>query len=79
MAEHTPLCPGRDGRMLTAEDVACPQCGYGVEFFSDEKARRCPSCGFRVNRAATSDCAQWCPAADSCSLLRGLSPEKDEA
>jgi len=79
MAEPQAACPGRDGRNLTAEEVTCPECGYSVEFFSDEKARKCPGCGFKVNRAASSDCAQWCSAAATCTLLRGLAPASDEA
>jgi DNA-directed RNA polymerase subunit RPC12/RpoP len=71
MGEFQTSCPGRDGRNLTAEEVTCPECGYSVEFFSDEKFRKCPSCSFKVNRAASSDCGQWCPAAADCALLRG--------
>jgi Fe-S-cluster-containing dehydrogenase component len=59
-------CPGRDGRLLTASDVTCPNCGVEVEFFSDEQRRKCPSCGERVARDAVPACAAWCASASSC-------------
>ena len=77
MSELQASCPGRDGRSLTAEELSCPGCGYDVEFFSDEKVRTCPACGFRVNRAASSDCGQWCPKAAECGLLRGFTSGED--
>jgi DNA-directed RNA polymerase subunit RPC12/RpoP len=67
-------CPGQDARSLTAEDIACPECGYPVEFFSDEKARACRRCGHRVTRERTGDCADWCSAAATCAILRGQKP-----
>ncbi|PKQ16094.1 MAG: phosphohydrolase [Actinobacteria bacterium HGW-Actinobacteria-7] len=75
MAESPSICPGRDGRNLTAQEIACPECGYSVEFFSDEKARRCPGCGFRVSRATSGGCDQWCGSADQCSLARKSAPD----
>ncbi len=75
MVEIQTACPGRDGRSLTAEELPCPECGYAIEFFSDEKSRHCPSCGFKHFRAASGDCSQWCSAAATCSILQGgLSP-----
>ena len=71
MAEAQARCPGQDGRSLTAEELPCPQCGYAVEFFSDERTRKCPSCGTRVGRVPTNNCAEWCSAAATCALLRG--------
>jgi endogenous inhibitor of DNA gyrase (YacG/DUF329 family) len=59
-------CPGRDGRLLTVEDITCPKCGTSVEFFSDEQKRKCPGCGERVTREAVPACAAWCTAAASC-------------
>lgn len=58
-------------RFLTVHELACPQCGYNVEFFSDERARTCPKCGTKVNRQPSANCADWCPSAASCALLRG--------
>lgn len=71
MADSAGLCPGQDMRFLRIEELACPQCGYRVEFFSDERARKCPQCATRVDRARETNCADWCPAAGSCALLRG--------
>lgn len=67
-------CPGQDARSLTAEEIACPNCGYLVEFFSDEKARTCMQCKTRVTRERTGDCADWCSAAATCAILRGQNP-----
>ena len=58
MAEIQESCDGRDGRRLSAEELSCPKCGYAIEFFSDEIARHCPSCGFKHFRGGSSDCAQ---------------------
>lgn len=71
MGDTQAACPGRDGRSLTAEELPCPECGYPIEFFSDEKSRYCPRCGFKRFREAASDCSTWCSAAATCSLLRG--------
>lgn len=59
-------CPGSDMRAITADEVTCPNCGSSVELFSDERMRRCPSCGERVAREAAPACAEWCSAAASC-------------
>ncbi|MEI7813686.1 MAG: phosphohydrolase [Coriobacteriia bacterium] len=71
-------CPGQDARSLTAEDVPCPECSYDVEFFSDENARKCPRCGYRVMRERNGNCADWCPAAGTCAMLRGQTPTQAE-
>lgn len=63
-------CPGQDKRYLRIDELPCPACGYRVEFFSDERARKCPGCGKRVDRLRETNCADWCPAAASCALLR---------
>ena len=69
-------CPGRDRSGWTADDifdVACPGCGTEVEFFKDDARRDCPSCGrCIVNPRRGQSCAQWCSAADKCSLQRGM-------
>lgn len=71
-------CPGQDARSLTAEDLPCPKCSYDVEFFSDETTRKCPHCGYRVMRERNGNCADWCSAAATCAMLRGMKPADDE-
>ena len=67
-------CPGRDRSSWTADDIfetACPSCGAMVEFFKDDARRDCPSCGgCMVNPKRALSCADWCSAADKCSLFR---------
>ena len=56
----------------------CPGCGARVEFFKDDMKRDCPSCGgCIVNPKRALSCADWCPAATNCSLMRGLVVEDD--
>lgn len=74
----TSRCPGQDARSLTTEDLPCPKCSYDVEFFSDETTRKCPRCGYRVLRASNGNCADWCPAAATCAMLRGRTPAESE-
>jgi ssDNA-binding Zn-finger/Zn-ribbon topoisomerase 1 len=71
-------CPGQDGRAVTVEDLPCPKCSYTVEIFSDEKSRKCPNCGYRVLRERQGNCAEWCPAAGTCAILRGAAPPEAE-
>ena len=59
-------CPGSDMRKLTASIHKCPECGFGVEIFSDETRRRCPECKTQVNKEQTPACVQWCSAAKEC-------------
>ncbi len=63
-------CPGRDTRYLKPDDVydiACPACGGKVEFFKDDRFRKCLSCGTRFkNPKIDLGCAKWCPYADEC-------------
>jgi DNA-directed RNA polymerase subunit RPC12/RpoP len=77
VADLSSKCPGKDTRFLKIEELACPECGYRVEFFSDERARKCPECGHKVDRTRESNCAEWCPAAASCALLRGAPSDAD--
>jgi hypothetical protein len=72
-------CPGRDLINWTPDDifdVACRECGAPVEFFKDDKRRRCASCGaVMFNPRITRTCADWCASADKCSMSRdGLGP-----
>ena len=55
MAEIKPAGIGSDSPILSAEELPCPECGYTIEFFSDEKSRHCPSCGFKHFRVVVSD------------------------
>ena len=74
-------CPGQDLRYLKPDDVyeaACPACGGKVEFFKDDRSRKCPSCGARFrNRRIDLGCAKWCPYASEC-LDYGPEDEDDD-
>jgi hypothetical protein len=64
------VCPGQDTRFWDKSDifdVECRACGYAIEFFRDDAARRCPQCGLRVTNPKLSlGCAQWCEHAEEC-------------
>jgi len=48
-------CPGsRTLREPVPEEYPCPSCGTVVEIWSDERARRCPSCQTQVIRASAA-------------------------
>jgi hypothetical protein len=74
-------CPGQDRSSWTPDDIfeiACPSCGASIEYFKDDKRRRCTSCGVVTeNPKFDLGCAEWCSAADKCSLMRGVLPERD--
>ena len=63
-------CPGHDRRLWRPDDIfeaPCPHCGSAVEFFKDDGARPCGSCGRTMaNPRLDSGCAAWCPHADAC-------------
>ena len=71
------VCPGQDTRFWDKSaifDVECSACGYAIEFFRDDGARRCPRCGTRVaNPKLSLGCAQWCEHAGKCL---GFDPKK---
>ncbi len=71
------VCPGQDTRFWDKSaifDVECGACGYAIEFFRDDAARRCPHCGARVaNPKLSLGCAQWCEHAEKCL---GFDPRK---
>ena len=71
-------CPGQDLRWLKISSIACPTCGYDVEFFSDERARKCPNCGTKIDRLRETNCAEWCSAAATCALLRGAKEDSTD-
>jgi predicted RNA-binding Zn-ribbon protein involved in translation (DUF1610 family) len=59
-------CPGSDSRWVRPERHPCANCGYQMEFFSDESKLRCPKCGALQMREATPTCAAWCQSAEQC-------------
>lgn len=63
-------CPGQDSRFWKDDAVyeaRCPQCNDSVEFFKDDTARKCPSCGLRfVNPEMDFGCAAYCQFAEQC-------------
>jgi len=68
-------CPGQDLSQKKIEDVVCnlpcPFCGMEVEFFFDDRARKCPSCRTSVSKSDIQilkdfGCADWCNAAEKC-------------
>lgn len=70
-------CPGQDMQFWKPGDiyeVECPDCGRTVEFFKDDTARRCGSCGHRfANPKMDFGCAAYCPYAEQC--IGDLPPE----
>lgn len=66
MATGSSICPGNDGRSLTAGIYKCLPCGGEVEMFSDEQRRRCPSCGLMVVKEQAPTCMLWCQHAREC-------------
>lgn len=70
-------CPGQDSRFWKPGaifEAQCPQCGANVEFFKDDTARNCHSCGHRfVNPEMDFGCASYCQFAEQC--LGSLPPE----
>jgi hypothetical protein len=63
-------CPGQDSRYWKQGaifDVKCPKCGGSVEFFKDDTARKCNSCGYRfINPNMDFGCASYCEYAEQC-------------
>jgi len=64
--DHSLRCPGTDSRWVYPECHPCANCGYQVEFFSDESKLRCPKCGAVQNRETTPTCVAWCQSAERC-------------
>lgn len=68
-------CPGQDLSRKRIEEVVgnlpCPFCGGEVEFFFDDRSRKCPTCGTEVLKSDIQvlkdfGCADWCQAAEKC-------------
>ncbi len=70
-------CPGQDTKYWTASSIFeanCPKCNTIVEFFKDDTARKCNSCGHRfANPKMDFGCASYCQYAEQC--LGTLPPE----
>ena len=59
-------CPGQDFRKLRVSLYKCPDCGAGVEIFSDEVKMKCQKCGKMVYRERMPSCLDWCASARQC-------------
>jgi predicted Zn-ribbon and HTH transcriptional regulator len=59
-------CPGQDDRDIKVEDIACPDCGYRIEIFSDEVKVNCPKCKSLACRERLPSCIDWCRFAREC-------------
>lgn len=70
-------CPGQDTQFWrpgSIFEVKCPKCGYDVEFFKDDTARKCRKCGHKfLNPNMNFGCATYCRYAEQC--IGNLSPE----
>lgn len=68
-------CPGQDSRNWKNDDihlVPCPACGKDVEFFKDDRSRKCSNCGTRFkNPHFDIGCAEWCPYSKECIDFKG--------
>ncbi len=60
-------CPGQDSKNLKVEILACPNCGYKIEMFSDEVKVTCPQCKNLVCRQRLPTCIDWCKSAKLCA------------
>jgi len=70
-------CPGQDSRYWKPGaifEAECPECGASVEFFKDDRSRRCKKCGYRfLNPGMDFGCASYCKYAEQC--IGNLPPE----
>ncbi len=44
-------CPGKDSKVWNEKDiydVECPKCNTAIEFWKDDKLKKCPGCGEEV-------------------------------
>jgi ribosomal protein S27AE len=74
-------CPGAANiRTPTLTVRKCPQCGEGIEIFSNDIAVKCSRCGFTVYNDIQS-CIRWCKEAREClgdEMYRKLMEKKEE-
>lgn len=59
-------CPGQDDRNIKVEIIACPDCGYKTEIFSDEIKVKCAKCKNLICRERLPACVDWCKMAKEC-------------
>ncbi len=59
-------CPGQDIKNLRVKLYKCPNCGAGVEIFSDELTVKCQKCGTKVYSDRVPSCIDWCASARKC-------------
>jgi len=75
-------CPGQDRINWTPDDifdVLCPSCGTAIEYFKDDRRRSRGTYGAVVeNPRFDNGCAEWCTAAENCSIMRGVLAEDGE-
>ena len=62
----TGKCSGQGSRNLRVSLHKCPNCGAGVETFSDEIKVKCLKCGEMVYREKILPCIDWCASASQC-------------
>jgi predicted RNA-binding Zn-ribbon protein involved in translation (DUF1610 family) len=54
-------CPGQDTKVWSAQslsEVACPNCGNEIEFWKDDRSRKCEKCGEEVMNPTPPPVAQ---------------------
>ena len=75
-------CPGQDKRFWKPGDVfenPCPACGEVIEFWKDDRVRRCRGCGATAaNPRFDLGCAKWCSQASEC-LGMDVSGSRDDS
>lgn len=77
-------CPGQDSRYWQSNaifETKCTKCGAAIEFFKDDTARKCESCGYRmINPKMDFGCASYCEYAKQClgTLLPELVAQKED-
>ena len=63
-------CPGQDPRYWKPGDiyqVPCAHCGRPIEFFKDDRRRRCSHCRkYTVNPKHDLSCSAWCKFGAEC-------------
>jgi len=65
-------CPGQGNLDIKSEIITCLQCGYSIEFFSDEFSLRCPHCRAMQSKERQVSCRDWCKAKHLCRAMGGM-------